>query len=308
MKDGFILYTSQYAAIKALSLEQKGRLLDSLYGYAMGEEVDLSDEPAVAMAASFIKERIDYNEKRYQKVCEKRREAIAKRWNKEGKASNSVDVKKNTKDTNVYKPILTDTDTVTEADTDTDTNVSKETYDSNSKDKDNIMSSGEDERHAMTKLCDKIAEMWNTICVDLPKVKSLGDGRRKCIKTRLREWGKNEEERLIKVESLFRAIEASDFLSGRSEKWNGCSFDWLFESPKNWRKVEEGNYANKAQGSEHPAVPKGVKLGVGEFIAKDGTRRYGTGNLAPAPMDAPPRPDNDSIWSNSENRWIPTGC
>lgn len=49
------------------------------------------------------------------------------------------------------------------------------------------------------------------------------------------------------------------------------------------------------------------KLGVGEFIAQDGTRRYGTGNLPPVPMDAPPRPDNDSLWSRETNTWIPSG-
>lgn len=59
-------------------------------------------------------------------------------------------------------------------------------------------------------------------------------------------------------------------------------------------------------GSKNPS-PK-VKLGVGEFIAADGTRRYGTGSLPPVPMDASPRPDNDSIWSNESKRWIPSGC
>lgn len=58
-------------------------------------------------------------------------------------------------------------------------------------------------------------------------------------------------------------------------------------------------------GSKNPS-PK-VKLGVGEFIAADGTRRYGTGNLPPVPMDAPPRPDNDSVWSAETKSWIPSG-
>ena len=50
-----------------------------------------------------------------------------------------------------------------------------------------------------------------------------------------------------------------------------------------------------------------VRLGVGEFLDEKGERRYGSGNLPPVPIDAPPRPDNDSIWSRESNSWIPTG-
>lgn len=49
------------------------------------------------------------------------------------------------------------------------------------------------------------------------------------------------------------------------------------------------------------------RLGVGEYIDKQGLRRYGTGNLPPVPMDAPPRPSNDYIYSAETNTWIPSG-
>jgi len=42
----------------------------------------------------------------------------------------------------------------------------------------------------------------------------------------------------------FQKAESSDFLSGRTGKWSGCSFDWII-SFNNFVKLLEGNYDNK---------------------------------------------------------------
>lgn len=55
---------------------------------------------------------------------------------------------------------------------------------------------------------------------------------------------------------------------------------------------------------KHKPQPQ-VKLGVGEYINKDGNRCFGTGKLVP--HDAPPRPSNDVVWSRETNSWIPAG-
>ena len=39
-------------------------------------------------------------------------------------------------------------------------------------------------------------------------------------------------------------IERSDFLTGRSGKWAGCSLDWILK-PANWQKITEGNYQDR---------------------------------------------------------------
>ncbi|MDD3260450.1 MAG: DUF6291 domain-containing protein [Oscillospiraceae bacterium] len=66
-----------------------------------------------------------------------------------------------------------------------------------------------------------------------------------------KEWSAARKKRLLekkltpdKMETVFRRAEASDFLSGRSGKWSGCSLDWLL-SPQNWQKLLEGNYDNR---------------------------------------------------------------
>ena len=148
-----------------------------------------------------------------------------------------------------------------------------------------------------------MVSLWNEICSPLPQVKRLNDSRRNKIKSRLVEFSKNSEEWLPKTRELFERVVASDFLRGEKSDWQ-ATFDWLFDNSKNWVKVVEGNYDNERK---RTTQQPNCKLGVGEFIAQDGTRRYGTGNLPPVPMDAPPRPDNDSLWSRETNTWIPSG-
>jgi len=85
---------------------------------------------------------------------------------------------------------------------------------------------------------DKIIEMFNTICVSLPKVELLTDIRKKHIKTRaseLKKWGDWEK--------FFQRIENSDFLSGRGADWK-ATFDWIIKQA-NFVKIMEGNYDNK---------------------------------------------------------------
>lgn len=144
-----------------------------------------------------------------------------------------------------------------------------------------------------------IADLWNRICVSLPKISKLSDARRAKIKSRLQEFGKPEAW-LPTVEALFEAIEASDFLRGvNKNKWQ-ASFDWVFANGSNWVKVLEGNYANKGQ--QGAISPAGVTLGVGERI-ENGRRTYGTG-AATIPMTAPPRPSERYAWDKSTQNWV----
>lgn len=86
---------------------------------------------------------------------------------------------------------------------------------------------------------DDIIEAYNTICKSMPRVKILTDKRRKSIKT---AWT-NFNCEINKFDELFKLAEKSDFLSGRSGKWNGCNFDWLINY-NNAVKVLEGTYNN----------------------------------------------------------------
>lgn len=95
----------------------------------------------------------------------------------------------------------------------------------------------------------EIVNMYHEICVSLPTVRAVSDSRRKMIRSRYNQYGIDE------IRTVFEKAEASDFLTGRTDKpWTGCGFDWLLK-PSNFLKVLEGNYDNKTNvntGSYNP--------------------------------------------------------
>ena len=151
-----------------------------------------------------------------------------------------------------------------------------------------------------------IADLWNEICGGvLPRVKALNDNRRQKIKCRLHEFGE-QEEWLTRTRELFERVIASNFLRGENSHGWTATFDWLFENPKNWVKVVEGNYDNdrNARGGQQQRTQAGITLGVGEFIEPTtGRRTYGTGK-ATIPPTAPARPSERHSWDEASKSWI----
>ena len=148
-----------------------------------------------------------------------------------------------------------------------------------------------------------ICALWNSICgAYLPKVLKLSEARKQKIKARLKEIG-NREAWMPTIEAIFEEVAASDFLKGRNDKGWTATFDWLFDSPKNWVKVLEGNYSNH-RGSRKGAQQPEVTLGIGEYIDKEtGRRTYGSGK-ATIPQDAPPRPSDRHAWDSATAKWV----
>lgn len=144
-----------------------------------------------------------------------------------------------------------------------------------------------------------ICDLWNSICVSMPRVFKLNDDRRQKIKSRCNEWGKTPEVWLQTAEGIFKRMEASDFCKG-SAGWK-ATFDWLFSNSANSIKVMEGNYDNKRPTKAE--TPQTQNLGVGEYIDKNGRRTYGSGK-ATIPQDAPPRPGEKYCWDEASKNWI----
>ena len=69
-KDGFLIYKSQYSAIKILTSEEKSELLDAIFSYQIeGKIGDLS--PRLCIAFAFIKNQFEIDNAKYKKTCEK---------------------------------------------------------------------------------------------------------------------------------------------------------------------------------------------------------------------------------------------
>ena len=90
--------------------------------------------------------------------------------------------------------------------------------------------------------CQAVVKLFNSICKSLPSVQKLTDKRKKLIIGA--EKLLSESSFTMTFEQLFRIVESSDFLTGRSGGWNGCGFDWILNLT-NLTKIIEGNYKNK---------------------------------------------------------------
>lgn len=104
-----------------------------------------------------------------------------------------------------------------------------------------------------------LARTWNEIVTALPKVKSCNTARIQKMKTAILKRPEKSE-----WEQIFRAVQESDFLSGRDSKWTNCGFDWILNDT-NATKVFEGNYKNRsAPGGKPPRGDGSQYAGVGE--------------------------------------------
>jgi hypothetical protein len=87
-----------------------------------------------------------------------------------------------------------------------------------------------------------IVDLFNSICVSLPSVRSLSNARKKAIKARLNTYTIDD------FKLCFENAEASSFLKGGNNRNWTASFDWLIKDT-NMAKVLDGNYTDKPQSS-----------------------------------------------------------
>jgi len=89
---------------------------------------------------------------------------------------------------------------------------------------------------------------FHDTCIDFPKIRAMSEARKKKIRTLLNEFDKlkiwPDVTIYDRLHRLFQMAQDSDFLSGRNQKWNSCSFDWIINKT-NALKIIEGNYINK---------------------------------------------------------------
>ena len=82
MKESFILYTAHYGAIKTMTIEQKGELLDALFAYAEDETEPETDDAFVKMAFAFMRSSLDKNREKYETKQSRMKELAERRWSK----------------------------------------------------------------------------------------------------------------------------------------------------------------------------------------------------------------------------------
>lgn len=266
MNDSFILYTSDYQLIEGLTDEQLGQLTRALFIYARDGEV-INLEPVVRMAFVFIKDKIDRNQQKYQKKCERLRANAQKRWGMQKDANDTEaynHIQKHTKECKSMqlhtKGCLYDSD----SDSDSDSDVSNETdilepskeASMQSFSEKNVCAAEEPQKSSEKKKSKKgeidyaaIKDYWNEqhdkTNSAMRRLTLMTDNRKEAIRGRLKDCKGD-------ISKIYLAIDkamASDYLNA-GHSW--ASYDWVM-TRKYFPKVLEGNYDNtKPAASQQP--------------------------------------------------------
>lgn len=269
MSDSFIIYTSYLKIFEQLTDAQLGQLTRHMLSFAKtGKEPSIED-PIVKLSFAFIKDDMERNKRKYEEKCEKLRQNIKKRWDKERAKANNC-IQKDTNDTNVFKSIQKDTneqivlhnDNDNEYDNDND--VSKETNilepskeaSMQSFSEKNVCAAEEPQKSSEKKKSKKgeidyaaIKDYWNEqhdkTNSAMRRLTLMTDNRKEAIRGRLKDCKGD-------ISKIYLAIDkamASDYLNA-GHSW--ASYDWVM-TRKYFPKVLEGNYDNtKPAASQQP--------------------------------------------------------
>ena len=90
----FVLYPNQWEPLSCLSDEQLGRLFRHIFTWLNDGSLDLQKEEQlvesdILLAFRFMRMQINIDIKKYQQLCDKRKEAANKRWENHSKNANA---------------------------------------------------------------------------------------------------------------------------------------------------------------------------------------------------------------------------
>jgi DNA-binding MarR family transcriptional regulator len=89
----------------------------------------------------------------------------------------------------------------------------------------------------------EVIDLYHSICVSFPKIRTVTDKRRAMIQARLNTFSMED------FKSMFEKVEASSFLKGVNDRGWSATFDWLINEA-NMTKVLEDQYKDKTRRKE----------------------------------------------------------
>ena len=136
------------------------------------------------------------------------------------------------------------------SDLDTQVRSGKDRSDKDRSGKDNSgkesIPEGEPEASDSLSDCEKVIDLYRSICTSLVGVSSLTQKRAEAIKTLLSKYSSGE------IEAVFRKAQACDFLCGKGKRGWRATFDWLIRED-NFLRVSEGSYTHEQRSEEGTA-------------------------------------------------------
>ena len=212
----FNVYLDSEEIVRLLSDEDRGKLFSMLLSFARtGETPDISDNPALAIAFKVFAAQIERDFEAYEKKVTAGKKGGAPKGNRNASKQTSKNNQNNQEE-----------EKEEEKDKDKDKDEDKEQEDPSA------------EADAYAAAADVIS-LFDSLCSPLPKAGAVTESRVLLInKARPALNGTGFEE-------YFRRVAKSDFLTGRSGKWRGCTLDWLLR-PDTISKVLNGTYDDRA--------------------------------------------------------------
>lgn len=211
-RDAFVFYRSYYEAIQELSDQDQLRAYKAIFDYALnGTEPTLTGVPAAVFM--LVKPTLEIS----------RRKAASGRAGGKARSKTEANGKQ------------------TESKSETIKDKGHGIKDKRQGISDPASPTSEDAVRSLSIDYQGVIDIFNRVCTALPKVKALTEQRRKAIKALYPFVEENGG-----FNFFFARVQASDFLSGRSENnWSAC-FDWIFKR-SNAAKIFEGNYDNRGE-------------------------------------------------------------
>lgn len=126
--------------------------------------------------------------------------------------------------------------------------------------------------------CKQVVDLFHSICISFPKIRSVSAARAKAIKARLKTFSLDD------FRTVFENAEASSFLKGSNDRNWTATFDWLIKD-SNMAKVLEGNYADKIKHSGKGKLP-GWEYNPDKYLENDSFIETAKRMLAEEPQTA----------------------
>jgi len=96
-KSHFYMDKKLYPMFKKMTNEQKGILIDAIYEYEVNRIIIEISDTLVSFAFDFIMENLKQNNKKYNEACQRKEDAIKKRWSKHPTKEEKKEVKEEPK-------------------------------------------------------------------------------------------------------------------------------------------------------------------------------------------------------------------
>lgn len=237
-RNSFIFYKGWREAIKDLPDDVRLEIYESIIEYATTGNLR-GLKPMANIAFNFIKIDIDRDTEKYMSIVERNKSNGSKGGRP--KSENPKEPKEPTKLTGLFgnpkEPTKPDNDNEYDNDyvDDNDSHLKKKETSPKGESKKDELSLFPEEKIDWGGLMDYFN---STFKGKLPAIKSIDAKRKKAIKARVAQYGKQA------IFDVFQLVLDSPFLLGQNDKNWRCTFDWIFKSA-NFTKILEGNYNGK---------------------------------------------------------------